>query len=38
MKNIKKKIKTYTKKLYVNTNCVLKIKAIKTIKKGYFLP
>ena len=34
MKNIKKKIKTNTKKLYVNTTCVLKIKTIKTIEKN----
>ena len=33
MKNIIKKIKTYTKKLYVNTTCVLKIKTIKMKKK-----
>ena len=33
MKNIIKKIKTYNKKLYVNTTYVLKIKAIKMKKK-----
>ena len=36
MKNIIKKIKTYTKKLYVNTTCVLKIKTIKMKKKQLF--
>ena len=37
MKNIIKKIKTYTKKLYVNTTCVLKIKTIKMKKNNFCL-